>query len=360
MISFPPCQPYRSLSPHFLHIFLLILACLASFPGTSRALAEEPPKAADLVQDGQPIDFNQDKYQQLFKELREEHGFSATELRQIFQGLSIDRQVLVLMDKQWESRPYYTYAPLFITPQTIIKGRELLAQNKALLDRIEATFGVNREVLIAIWGVETRYGANQGKFRVLRVLNTLFDAYPRRSDFFRRELIDFLLLCRENRIDPHGIVGSYAGAFGQTQFIPSSFRKYAVSFDGDARKDVWNSTPDILASIANYLKRSQWVFNAPVYAELGFELKDKRLIAAEQKGYKGRVPFDVVCQAQYLRLPPSPQNKPLSIIGLELQPDGPFEKRYVAGYPNFQAITEWNHSNRYAMAVAELAEAFTQ
>ena len=335
-------------------LWLLLIQMSCPFP----VAAQELP--ADLVEDGQPINLQQEKYQQLFTELSQKHQFTPLELQTIFQGLTINRQVLVLMDKQWEAKPYYQYAPRFITPENIREGKAKLAEHKQLLDRIEATFGVNREVVVAIWGVETRYGASQGKLEVLQTLNTLFDAYPRRADFYRKQLIEFLLLCRENGIDPHGILGSYGAAFGQTQFIPSSYREYAVSFDGDAKRDVWHSVPDILASIANYLKRSNWTLNAPIYGELGYALKDPLLVAAELKGRKELVPFDLVRKLQNPALPLSPQNRPLTIIGLELPPGGEFAKRFVAGYPNFQAITEWNHSNRYAMAVTELAEAFVR
>jgi len=314
------------------------------------------PKAADLVKDGQPIDIKQKKYQQLFKELREKHHFTSQELDDIFTGQRISRRVLELMDKQWEARPYYKYAPLFINDRKITTGRAKLAQYKEIFDRIEKEIGVDREIVAAIWGIETRYGSHQGRFNVLQTLNTLFDAYPRRAKFFRNQLIHFLLLCKENGVDPKTVKGSYAGAFGQTQFIPSSFRAYAISFDGDDKKDVWNSVPDVLASIANYLKAFHWVFSAPRYAELGHELKDKRLVAAKLKGRKGRVPWQIVHDYQNPNIPPSPGNRPLSIIGLELPPGSKYGFRYVAGYPNFQAITEWNHSNRYAMAVCELAE----
>ncbi len=342
-----------ALFPYLLvHGLLLGLVLFHPTPATA------DPLAADLVQDGQAIDLTQEKYRLLFAELIQNHQFTPDELQSIFQGQSINRQVLVHMDKQWEAKPYYQYAPLFLTPANIRDGKEKLQQHKALLDRIEATFGVDRELVVAIWGVETRYGVRQGNFDVLQTLNTLFDAYPRRSDFFRTQLIDFLLLCRENSMDPHGVKGSYASAFGQTQFIPSSFRGYAVSFDGDNRRDVWSSVPDVLASIANYLKHFHWTLDGPVYAELGNTLNDPQLVAAEQKGRKERIALDLVQRAQNTSLPLSPQNKPVTIIGLELAPGGPLVKRYVAGYPNFQAITEWNHSNRYAMAVTELAEAF--
>jgi membrane-bound lytic murein transglycosylase B len=335
-----------------LYCLLIATVLLHSTP------AAASPLAADLVQDGQAIDLEQEKYRLLFAELTQKHQFTPNELHSIFQGQTINRQILVLMDKQWEAKPYYQYAPLFLTPGNIRDGKEKLQQHKGLLDRIETTFGVDREVLVAIWGVETRYGLRQGNFDVLQTLNTLFDAYPRRSDFFRTQLIDFLLLCRENGMDPHGVKGSYAGAFGQTQFIPASFRQYAVSFDGDNKRDVWGSVPDVLASIANYLKHYSWTLDGPVYAELGNTLNDPQLVAAEQKGRKERIALDLVQRAQNASLPLSPQNKPVTIIGLELVPGGTHAKRYVVGYPNFQAITEWNHSNRYAMAVTELAEAY--
>lgn len=335
-----------------------MLLTLTHWP--AQGLAADPPLAADLVQDGQTIDLQQEKYRRLFAELTQQHQFSASDLQAIFQGQTINQKVLVLMDKQWEAKPYYRYAPMFVTPENIRDGKEQLQRHKALLDRIEANFGVDREVVVAIWGVETRYGTRQGAYDALQTLNTLFDAYPRRSDFFRKQLIDFLLLCRESGRDPHGVMGSYAAAFGQTQFIPSSYREYAVSFDGDARRDVWNSVPDVLASIANYLKRCKWTLDAPVYQEIGFTLNDPLLAAAEQKGRKERVALELVRKAQQLVLPASPQDRPVTIVGLELEPGGPYEKRYVAGYPNFQAVTEWNHSNRYAMAVAELAEALAR
>lgn len=339
-------------------LLLVALLCVGTWPSTHAHAAA--PLAADLVQDKAPIDFRQQKFTELFVELQNRHQFTSAQLRTIFTGLTIDRRVLVLMDKQWEARPYYQYAPQFVTGEIIRTGRTKLEEHRHLLDLIEQRFGVDREILVAIWGIETRYGANQGNYNILRTLTTLFDAYPRRAHFFRQELIHFLLLCREIGTDPRQVDGSYAGAFGQTQFIPSSFRKYAVSFDGDHKRDVWHSVPDILASIANYLKQFDWTLNAPIYVELGTRLNNQDLLQAEQAGRKGRVSATTVAQAQQMRLPPVPGGKRVSIVGLELPPAAGAEKRYIAGYPNFHAITEWNHSNRYAMAVTELAEALAQ
>lgn len=336
---------------------LSFLLCLPLLTGPMAGESLAAPKAADLVGDGQPINLEQEKYQALFRELRSDHGFTDAEIKAIFAGQTINRRVLELMDRQWEAKPYYEYAPLFLTPKIIATGRQKLAEHREVLDRIEQEIGVDREIVVAIWGIETRYGANQGSFNVLRTLNTLFDAYPRRSSFFRKELVHFLLLCRETGVNPNTVNGSYAGAFGQTQFIPSSFRAYALSFDGDDKPDVWTSVPDILASIANYLKQYHWTLGAPIYWELGNELKDQELVAASIKGRKGRVPWRTVRQGQAPDIPPSPGNRDLSIVGLELPPGSKATLRYIAGFPNFQAITEWNHSNRYAMAVTELAEA---
>lgn len=335
-------------------LFWISLGAVISVAGANDT---EGLKAADLVTEGQPINLQQEKYIILFKELRERHHFTQMELERLFTGLTIDKKVLELMDKQWEAKPYYTYWPLFITPAVIERGRQELRANRQLLDRIERELGVNREIVVAIWGIESRFGEHKGKFGVFKTLNTLFDAYPRRSSFFRDQLIDFLLLCRENQIDTLAVNGSYAGAFGQTQFIPSSYREYAVSFDGDEKRDVFTSVNDILASIANYLHRYHWVLDAPLYVDIGSDLKGEALINASTKGTKSRVEWQVVSTIQGIKLPPPPGDKQLSIVGLEKSPLNGGGFRYVAAYPNFQAITAWNNSNRYAMAVCELAEA---
>ena len=331
-------------------IFSAIFVVL--FVATSFAMADDKPLAADLVKDGQRIDLASSRYQKLFKELKKEHGFTQAELDHIFTGVSISKRVLELMDKQWEAKPYYEYSPRFVTPKAIRNGKRMLRKYKKLLDRVEQEMGVEREVVVAIWGVETHYGSNTGSFSMFTTLNTMFDAYPRRSSFYRKQLVHFLLLCRDNDVDPLTVKGSYGGAFGQTQFIPSSFREYAVDFDKDGRRDVWKSVPDVLASIANYLHRYGWVYGTPIYQELGDSLNDPQLAAAYDKGRKGLISWQTVAKVQGVNLPKPPDNKKITIVGLERKDDS---MRYVAGYPNFQAITAWNHSNRYAMAVTELA-----
>jgi membrane-bound lytic murein transglycosylase B len=348
------CQTARPARRRLLTL-ALSLALIIISTGVPTVQADKP-LAADLVTDGQAIDLASDRYRELFAELQREHRFTTEELEAMFAGVSINKKVLELMDRQWEAKPYHQYRPLFVTAKTIATGKKKLAEHSELLDRIEAHFGVDREVIVAIWGIESRFGTHRGSFPVFETLNTLFDAYPRRSSFFRTQLIHFLIVCRENSLDPLQVKGSYAGAFGQPQFIPSSFNEYAVSFDNDEIRDVFGSIDDIFASIANYLRRFHWTLDAPVYVDIGTKLNSSELIAAHQQGRKSKVDVATVSADQGVNLPESPDNRKLIIVGLELPPFEGGGLRYIAGYPNFQAIIEWNHSSRYAMAVAELAE----
>ncbi|HBT97485.1 MAG TPA: hypothetical protein DEB25_07590, partial [Desulfobulbaceae bacterium] len=261
------------------------------------------PPSQSQIRDRQPIDLSSDRYRRLFAELRDRYAFTPRQLAEIFSGVTIRKLAIDLMEKPGEAKPYYQYRQMFITPAMIQAGRRKMREQKATLNRVERELGVERQFIVAIWGIETGFGQNTGNLNVFQVLNTLFDAYPRRSNFFRQELIEFLLLCRENSIDPHTVKGSYAGAFGQTQFMPSSFRKYALSFDGDRRPDVFHSTPDILASIANYLKHAGWRFRAPLYADIGGDLHSPSLIKAYYKGQKGRVGWRQVVAAQRRNIP---------------------------------------------------------
>ena len=344
---------------------ILIILCVTLFcPSLSTlsaafaAAPEKGPLAADLVADNQPIDTSSPLYADLFRDLAERHGFTQGELHRYFDDLRIDRRVLQLMDRQGEAKPYYQYRANFITAAIIAIGKQQLEVHRALFDRIEDVYGVDREAIAAIWAMETRFGTNQGTFGLWQTLNTLFSAYPRRSLFYRGELVEFLLLCRRYGLDPQRIKGSYAGAFGQAQFMPSSYNKYAVDFDGDGRPDLVRSYPDIFASIANYLKTFGWSFRTPLFAELGRELSSPVLAQVLQEGRSGRIDWRRAASLQNVPLPPSPEDRPLSLVAVELSPQQGGGMRYIAGYPNLQVISEYNHSSKYAMAVAEMAEAF--
>lgn len=317
-------------------------------------------KAADIERNTQQINLSDKKYQDLFAELIKDHGFTTSELLSTFSDVSINTKVLQLMDKQWEAKPYHQYRPRFITPLVISEGKKHLAKYEQLFDRIEAQYEVNREYIVAIWAIESKYGTYQGKFSVFRSLNTLFSAYPRRSEYFRNELINFMVLCRTNNLDPLEIKGSYAGAFGQAQFMPSSYLHSAIDFDNDNRADLINSHADIFASIANYLKKSGWIFNGPAYAEIGNSLNSELLENEFDKGRKGRVDWRLVAKLQNRSIPRAPKDSKLSIIGLYHMNNGNEELLYYSGYKNFQAITEYNHSHKYAMVVSELAQEYTR
>jgi len=332
--------------------FCAFLTVQPSFP-----YAGDKFPAKSEIRDRQAIDLESDRYRRLFTELRQRHGFTPRQLQEIFTGVTIRKLVIDLMDRPGEAKPYYQYRERFVTPAMIQAGRKKMREHKAILDRIERELGVDRQFVVAIWGIETHFGENTGNLNVFQVLNTLFDAYPRRSDFFRQELIEFLLLCRENGLNPHAVKGSYAGAFGQTQFMPSSFRKYALSFDGDRRPDVFHSTADVLASIANYLKHFGWHLRAPLSADIGGELHSPPLVKAYYEGHNGRVSWRQVVAAQRRNIPQPTDDDGLAIVGLELSGGS---LRYLAAYKNYQAIVAWNNSNRYAMAVTELAEAITK
>lgn len=338
---------------------LIVLAFLAALllPPPSVVDAGDAVFTQSAICDRQPINLESERYRSLFAELRERYGFTSRQLAAIFTGVTIRKQVIDLMDRPAEAQPYYQYRQRFITPSMIEAGRSKMRQHKALLDRIERELKVDRQFVVAIWGIETYFGQNTGNFNVFQTLNTLFDTYPKRSSFFRQELIEFLLLCRETGLNPRTVTGSYAGAFGQTQFMPSSFRKYALSFDGDQRPDVFHSTPDILASIANYLHHFGWRFRAPLYADIGGTLRSLPLIKAHYEGRNGRVTWRQVVAGQGRNIPQPADDNPLAIVGLE-QPGG--SMRYLAAYKNYQAITAWNNSNRYAMAISELAEAIAK
>lgn len=331
---------------------------IGTVPEPLSASESTPATAAELVKDGQLIDTETPEYHELFDELQKQHNYSKSQLDMLFSELRIDRKVLQLMDRPGEAKPYYQYRTLFISPMLLAVGKQYLAVYQELFDRIEAEFEVDREVVVAIWAIESRFGTNQGSFNLFQTLNTLFAAYPRRSVFYRKELINFLSLCKNNGIDPLTVKGSYAGAFGQAQFMPSSFNRYAVDFDGDQRIDLITSLPDIFASIAHYLKTFGWVLGAPLYAELGHELKSDILQEAYKAGRKGRVDWRQLTALQNIDIVQPANNGSLSIVGLELAPNDRGALRFVAGYPNMQAITEYNHSNKYAMVVAEMVEAF--
>jgi membrane-bound lytic murein transglycosylase B len=286
------------------------------------------------------------------RDMVDRHAFDPARLRDVLGRARYRPSIVDAMDRPYEGRPWHSYRGLFVTPERIKGGVAFWRDNAELLARAEADYGVSPQIIVAIIGVETRYGGNVGAHRVIDALTTLGFAYPRRAEFFRGELEAFLLLSREEQMDPLEVVGSYAGAMGKPQFISSSYRAYAVDFDGDGRRNLWGSNADVIGSVANYFNRHGWrpgesvAFPAELRAGIptGLEIAEKTPV--EPKSTAGELRSAGVDWRE-----PLPPSAAATLIRL-----GGAEDEYWVGLVNFYVITRYNHSNLYAMAVHQLSE----
>ena len=287
--------------------------------------------------------------------LAEHDGFKTRDVRRLLKEARPQPKIIELMNRPIEKiAPWWEYREHFVTPERINEGVQFWSEHRQALARISAQYQVPPEYLVAILGVETKYGRITGSYRVLDALATLAFDYPPRHAYFAGELEEFLVLAKENKLDPLTTRGSYAGAMGAPQFMPSQYRRYAVDDNTDQRRDLWNDWDDILASIANYLREHGWTPGAPVLAEVRldpaptFQLTGRTLElndTVDSLGAHGvKVDLDV------------PPETPAVLISAE-QPDGP---SYRVGFHNFYVITRYNASPRYAMAVHDLAQAILQ
>ncbi len=284
-----------------------------------------------------------------------ELGYSQDELAALMAEARYRQDIIDAMNRPYEAKPWRVYRPLFLTEERVDGGVTFLRRNAAILKRAEAAYGVPPEVITAIVGIETNYGGTLGKHRVLDALSTLGFAFPRRADFFSKELGEFLRLTREEGIDPLTVTGSYAGAVGTPQFIPSSYRAYAVDFDQDGRKDLWESNEDVIGSVGNYLALHGWRRGAPIAVPAsldagrpaGIPVAEKRPVRPEQS--LSRLAAAGVEPAQAL-----PAEVPSNLLATLIALDG-VDTEYWLGFENFYAITRYNHSNLYAMAVFQLS-----
>ena len=286
------------------------------------------------------------------KRMVEDHGFTPQQLREWFGAAERKDTILEAISRPAERRlSWGEYRKIFITPARVDGGIAFWRANAADLERAGATYGVAPEVIIAIIGVETRYGTNMGSYRVIDALATLAFDYPPRSEFFTRELEQFLVMVREQGFDVLSLRGSYAGAMGMGQFIPSSFRAYAVDFDGDGRADIWSSRADAIGSVANYFKSHGWEHGAPVVVRarvVGRVMKERM--------NPGLDPVVAVSELAALGIAPKRAlDAGERVLPLMLEADsGP---EYWLGLHNFNVITRYNRSALYAMAVHQLSQA---
>ncbi len=252
----------------------------------------------------------------------QEHGFEQQQIEQFLADARPRQAILDAISRPAERvRPWHEYRKIFLTEKRLQQGLKFWQQNARALAGAEQQYGVAAEYIVAIIGVETMYGANTGSYRVLDALATLGFDYPPRQDFFRRQLVEFLLLAREHQLEPGSLTGSYAGAMGLPQFMPGSYRAYAVDFNNDGHIDIWQDAEDAIGSVANYFAVHGWRSGEPVVRQL----QDGEQAADEEQG-----------------------------ISFSLETETGLQHWF--GLPNFVTITRYNRSNMYAMAVHQLAQ----
>lgn len=294
--------------------------------------------------DGQPA---------FIAEMARKHHFDAAALAQMFH--QVERQPLILerIAKPAEAKPWHAYRKIFLTEARIQRGLAFWREHAQVLALVQDSYGVPAEIIIGILGVETGYGQNTGGFRVIDALSTLAFGYPKRAEFFRKELEEYLLLCREEKTDPLQPKGSYAGAMGLPQFMPSSFRHYAADFDGDQRRDIWNNPRDAIASVANYFVAHGWRRGEAVAAAAASSVQGEGYRQWLDKDLKPRHSLAQL-QAAGVQVPAGwAPATPAKLLALE-QEQG---YDYWLGLHNFYVITRYNHSPLYAMAVYQLGQA---
>ena len=291
-----------------------------------------------------------------FVERMRQHGYSPDRTAAILSGARRQQSIIDLMDRQAPSKStgpngaWTRYRAKFLGEDSINNGVAFWRRNETALARASAHYGVPPEYIVAIIGVETRYGGFTGKTRIIDALATLSFAYPRRAEYFTSELENFLIMAREENIDPFAPRGSFAGAMGLGQFMPSSFRDHAVDHDGDGHRDLWNPA-DAIGSVANYFRHHGWQPGEPVAVPA--QVQSASSARAMKTGFKTSYGLNELASRGIT--PTRALGRTGTVSLLELDAQGGYE--YWLGLKNFYVITRYNHSTYYAMAVHQLAQA---
>jgi membrane-bound lytic murein transglycosylase B len=285
-----------------------------------------------------------------------EFGLNAAEVGALLAGATFQQSIVDAIKRPAESKPWYEYRPIFLTDDRIAEGVSFWKQHRELINRVSVQFGVDPQIIVSIIGVETLYGRITGSYRVLDALTTLGFYYPKelkrdRSEFFSRELLQFIVLSKEERLPVDRVTGSYAGAMGMGQFIPSSYREYAVDFDGNGSRDLWRSTPDVVGSVANYLHRHGWLAGEPV-AVRAVLAGDADGALASGRDYKPRMSVSSIAARGYRSAVEVDPDRHAAVLKLETEGDW----EHWLTFENFYVITRYNRSPMYAMAVLQLSE----
>jgi membrane-bound lytic murein transglycosylase B len=287
--------------------------------------------------------------QRFISQMVYKYHFSQAQLDRLFTTVKIRPRIIQSVRVPLEVQPWYIYQGVFLTHSRVHGGVDFWNKNAAVLRRAEKKYGVPASIIVATIGVETLYGHEKGSYRVLDALtNIAFSGSPR-AGYFRGELVDFLLLSREQHLDPLTIKGSYAGAIGQPQFMPSSYRHYAVNFSGNHHIDLSNNEEDIIGSIANYYQKHGWLTNQPVAIPATSQQSRYRFMLTSHS-----LPMMSGDDLEEYGLFPTykiPTKQKIRIIQLQ----GTRGNEYWIGLNNFEVIKRYNPSNLYAMAVYQLS-----
>lgn len=293
--------------------------------------------------------------QQFIDEMAEKHGFDRDALTYLFRRAEFLPSVIKFISppKDPGVRSWQRYRSRFIEPVRIKAGIAFWDRHAAIIRAASEKYGVPEEIIVGIIGVETIYGRNTGNYQTLSALSTLAFDYPRRAELFRRELEDLLLMAREQHADPLDYRGSYAGALGLPQFLPSSVRNYAVDFDGDGHIDLLGSPADAIGSVARYMQMHGWEPGAPVAvrANVAADADLAPLIANDITPA-----FDTATLASHGVTAANATATPTKAAFVEFVTPGE-DSEYWLGYQNFYVITRYNRSSFYAMSVFQLGEA---
>lgn len=287
-------------------------------------------------------------------EMVAKHNFDSASLVSLFSHVHLRPDIIEAISHPAEGKPWYQYRPIFLTRARINAGVKFWNQHAAALEKAQRTYGVPPRIVVAIIGVETRFGTYKGKYPVIDSLSTLAFDYPKRGAFFRSELEQFLLLAREEKLDPLAVKGSYAGAMGGPQFISSSYRHYAVDFDGDGKRDLIDDVDDMIGSVANYFSEHGWQAGQPIAARA--QVKDSDDPGLDTSELKPQYDLATLRAHGVSTRTKLPKDTVASLIRLEGK-QGP---EYWLGLQNFYVITRYNHSPLYAMAVYQLGDAIAQ
>lgn len=298
------------------------------------------------------LDTDRPEVRQFIAETSERHGMDSASLKSLLAQAEHRQDIIEAITRPAEAMPWHRYRPIFMREDRIEGGASFWNEHAETLARAADLYGVPEEIIVAIIGVETRYGQHRGNYRVLDALTTLAFGYPPRGEFFRRELEQYFLLAAEEGFDPSALRGSYAGAMGIPQFISSSYRHYAVDGNDNGRRDLISSVPDAVASVANYFSEHRWRDGAPVV----HPARVPRDIDVSALANKGRHPYTTVGELRAAGVElEADLDDGLEATLMELEGENGLE--YWVGLHNFYVITRYNHSPLYALAVWQLSQA---